>query len=89
MSKRKEDDNGIYATCVNENLLKNVTESENTATNIVKNETLATHTITVKVEEENSGWLGQKLYYLQLINSNGKTTLKPLFFISKQQPDSS
>ena len=89
LSKTIEDDTEVYATAfVNETLLQNVTEPENTATNIVKNETLATQTITVKVEEENSGWVGQKLYYLQLINSNGKTKVKPLFFINKQQPDS-
>ena len=89
LSKTIKDDTEIYATAfVNEPFLQNITEAENIATNIVKNETLATQTITVKVIEENSGWVGQKLYYLQLINSNGKTKVKPLFFINKQQSDS-
>ena len=90
LSNTIENDNEVYTTAfVNEIFLQNVTEPENTPTNIVKKETFATQTITVRVEEENSGLAGQKLYYLQIIKSNGKTAVKPIVFINKQQPNSS
>jgi beta-lactamase regulating signal transducer with metallopeptidase domain len=87
LNNNLEDTAAAYPTAfVNEALLKNSAALENTATNIVNKETLATQSIFVKVEEENSGTSGKKLYYLQLNNSNGKTEVKPLAFINKQQP---
>ena len=72
---------------VNEALLQNNIEQENAATNIVNIETMVQQSIFVKVEEENSGTLGKKLYYLQLNSNNGRTEVKPLAFINKQQTE--
>jgi beta-lactamase regulating signal transducer with metallopeptidase domain len=87
INKNIEDATETYPIAfVNEALLQSNVELENTATNIVNNETLAAQSIIVKVEEENSGTRGKKLYYLQLNNDHGKTAIKPLAFINKQQP---
>jgi ribosomal protein L20A (L18A) len=69
---------------LNEAVLNNV-EPENFATNIANNETFTPQSILVKVEEENSGAEGMKLYYLELNIKNGKPEIKPLAYINKQQ----
>jgi beta-lactamase regulating signal transducer with metallopeptidase domain len=86
ISNLKDTSETIPIAFVNETLLQNNVEIDNAATNVVNNETLAAQLLFVKVEEENSGTKGKKIYYLQMNNDNGKTAIKPLAFINKQQP---
>lgn len=87
LSPNAEPANQNYSVAViNEELLSKQVEIENLSRLISqKTETISAE-LYLKVEEEISGNKQKKLYYLQLKNDNGVTTLKPLAIISTPIP---